>query len=46
MIAGDYKACVKGNANLLLNFAPDNTGRLPKEMVRTMQDAAQLIAKA
>lgn len=46
VIARNYKACVKGNANLLLNFSPDNTGRLPAEMVQTMRDAARLIASA
>jgi alpha-L-fucosidase len=45
-IASDYKACVKGSANLLLNFAPDASGRLPEETVRTMRDAARLIATA
>ena len=34
---------MSGNANLLLNLTPDNTGRLPEEQVRTMQRVAELI---
>lgn len=43
VIASAYKACVKGGGNLLLNFAPDITGRLPDETVQTMRQAARLI---
>jgi hypothetical protein len=31
------------NANLLLNLAPDNTGRLPEEAVATMDQVAEKI---
>ena len=43
VIAADYKACMKRNSNLMLNFAPDNTGRIPEEMVNTMRQAALLM---
>ena len=43
VIAKSYQLCMSGNANLLLNLTPDNTGRLPEEQVATMQRVAELI---
>jgi alpha-L-fucosidase len=43
VIAKSYELCMSENANLLLNWTPDNTGRLPGEQVATMQRVAQLI---
>jgi alpha-L-fucosidase len=43
ILAGAYKACLKGNANLLLNLAPDNTGRIPDETVRTLRQVKRLM---
>jgi hypothetical protein len=34
---------MEGNANLLLNLAPDNTGRLPLDQVDTFRRVAELI---
>jgi alpha-L-fucosidase len=42
-IAEAYHDCMKGNANLLLNLAPDNTGRLPEDEVATFRRVAELI---
>ena len=43
VIAQAYRDCMKGNANLLLNLAPDNTGRLPENQVQAFRRVAQLI---
>ena len=43
VIAKSYELCMSGNANLLLNLTPDNTGRLPEEQVATMHKVAELI---
>ena len=43
ILARVYRDCMAGNANLLLNLAPDNTGRLPEEAVATMQTVAEKI---
>jgi alpha-L-fucosidase len=43
VIAQAYRLCMSGNANLLLNLAPDNTGRLPEDEVATMHRVAELI---
>jgi len=43
VIANDYRACMTRNANLLLNFGPDKTGRLPDEAVDTMHAVAKMI---
>ena len=43
IIARVYRDCMEGNANLLLNLAPDNTGRLPEEAVATMHEVAESI---
>ena len=43
VIARAYHECMSGNANLLLNLAPDNTGRLPEDEVATMHEVAELI---
>ena len=43
VIAQAYRACMKGNSNLLLNLAPDNTGRIPEDQVETFRRVAQLI---
>lgn len=43
VIAEAYRDCMKGNANLLLNLAPDNTGRLPADQVATMHHVSRLI---
>lgn len=45
IIAEAYRLCMKGNANLLLNMAPDNTGRLPEDQVATFHKVAELIHK-
>jgi len=44
-IAGEYADCRKRKSNLLLNLSPDTRGRLPDEMVQTLQEAAGLIKK-
>jgi hypothetical protein len=44
-IAGEYADCRKRKSNLLLNLSPDTSGRLPNEMVQTLQEAADLIKK-
>jgi len=46
VIAKSYDLCMSGNANLLLNLTPDNTGRLPDEQVATMHRVAELIRNA
>ena len=38
-----YRDCMSCNANLLLNLAPDNTGRLPDEAVAVMHQVAEKI---
>jgi alpha-L-fucosidase len=43
VLAHAYRDCMSGNANLLMNLAPDNTGRLPEDEVTTMQRVAELI---
>ena len=43
VIAKAYKRCMAGNANLLLNLAPDQTGRIPEEAVQTMEAVARKI---
>lgn len=43
VIAEAYRECMKGTGNLLLNLAPDNTGRLPKDQVDTFRRVAELI---
>ena len=42
-IAHAYKACMTGNANLLLNLAPDNTGRLPEDQVAMTREVVRLV---
>ena len=43
VLAHAYRACMAGNANLLLNLAPDQSGRLPDEQVTTIKRLAELI---
>lgn len=43
VIAQAYRDCMRGNANLLLNLAPDNTGRIPENQVETFRRVAELI---
>ena len=43
VIASAYRACMARRVNLLLNLAPDRTGRLPDETVATMRRVAQQI---
>ena len=43
VLAEAYRLCRKGNTNLLLNLAPDNTGRLPQEQVEMCGRVAELI---
>jgi alpha-L-fucosidase len=43
VIAGAYRTCITHRANLLLNLAPDRTGRLPDEAVETMHQVAEQI---
>ena len=43
ILAHVYRDCMDSNANLLLNLAPDNTGRLPDESVAVMHELAQKI---
>jgi alpha-L-fucosidase len=43
VLAEAYRLCRKGNTNLLLNLAPDNTGRLPQEQVDLCGRVAELI---
>lgn len=43
ILARVYRDCMEGNANLLLNLAPDNTGRLPEEATATLQQFKNLI---
>jgi alpha-L-fucosidase len=43
ILARAYRDCMSGNANLLLNLAPDNTGRLPDGQVATLRRLAELI---
>ncbi|HTS69965.1 MAG TPA: alpha-L-fucosidase [Terriglobia bacterium] len=38
-----YRACMTRGANLVLNLAPDNTGRLTDEAVQTLQEVAEKI---
>ena len=44
-IASEYNDCRQRTSNLLLNLSPDTRGRLPDEMVQTLQAAARLIKK-
>jgi alpha-L-fucosidase len=43
VIADAYRACMRGRANLLVNLAPDRTGRLTDEAVATLQKVAERI---
>ena len=43
VIAQAYRDCMQGNANMLLNMAPDNTGRIPANQVETFRRVAELI---
>jgi alpha-L-fucosidase len=43
VIAEAYKLCMKGNANMLLNMAPDQTGQIPQDQVDTFRRVAELI---
>ncbi len=43
VIAEAYQLCMKGNANMLLNLAPDNTGQIPANQVETFRRVARLI---
>lgn len=43
VLAEAYRLCVRGKANLLMNLAPDNTGRLPEDQVETFRRVAGLI---
>jgi alpha-L-fucosidase len=43
VLAHAYRDCMGGNTNLLLNLAPDNTGRLPDDQVATIHRLAELI---
>lgn len=43
VIAKSYQICMSCNSNLLLNFTPDHTGRLPEEQVATLRRVAELI---
>ncbi len=43
VIAEAYRLCMKGNANMLMNMAPDNTGRIPQNQVETFSRVAELI---
>lgn len=43
VIAESYHACMRRNSNLLLNLAPDNTGRIPQNQVDTFHRVAELI---
>ena len=43
IIAEAYRDCMRRNANLLLNLAPDNTGRIPTDQVEVFRRVAELI---
>jgi alpha-L-fucosidase len=43
VLANAYRECMNRNANLLMNLAPDNTGRIPDDQVETMHKMAELI---
>ena len=43
VIAEAYHDCMSKNANLLMNLAPDNTGRIPEDQVQTFRRVAALI---
>jgi len=43
VLANAYRECMNRNANLLMNLAPDNTGRIPGDQVETMHKVAELI---
>ena len=43
VIAQAYRDCMRGNSNLLLNLAPDNTGRIPENQVEAFRRVAELI---
>lgn len=43
VIAEAYRLVMKGNSNLLLNMAPDKTGRIPEDQVETFRRVAELI---
>lgn len=43
VIAEAYRLCLRGNANMLLNMAPDHTGRIPEDQVMTFRRVADLI---
>jgi len=43
IIAEAYRECMGRNANLLLNLAPDNTGRIPEDQVEVFRRVAELI---
>ncbi len=43
VLAHAYRDSMSGNANLLLNLAPDNTGRLPENELATIRRLAELI---
>ncbi len=43
VLAHAYHDCMGANANLLMNLAPDQTGRLPEDQVATLRRMAELI---
>jgi alpha-L-fucosidase len=43
VIASAYRTCMARRVNLVLNLAPDRTGRLPEETVVTMRQVAEQI---
>ncbi len=45
VIAKAYRDCMARKANLLLNLGPDNTGRLPDDVVATVHEVARRIRR-
>lgn len=45
VIADAYRACRQRNSNLLLNLSPETSGRLPDEVVKSLQQVRKLINK-
>ena len=45
VLARSWRICMEAKGNLLLNLAPDSSGRLPDDQVATMQQMAELIRR-
>jgi alpha-L-fucosidase len=43
VIAEAYWLCMRAKSNLMVNLAPDNTGRIPKDQIETFQRVGELV---